>query len=152
MELKRLEGERHRSGGEISDQEANIDAKLRNWPRSPATDPYLAGFESLAEALRKESQYAVYTAYNEFCDPTIEKAVDRTRAEGVTELLVLTTMVTPGGSHAAQEIPQALELCRRRYPDMTITYAWPFAPAAVARFLADHARQTWSATGEPTQR
>lgn len=142
-DLKRLEGERRRAGTPPDPAEVALDAELRNWPRTAASDPYLAGFESLANALRAKAAYPVFTAYNEFCAPTIEQAVTSAHTEGVTELLVLTTMITPGGSHAALEIPEVLAECRSRYPTLTITYAWPFAPDAIATFLANHANASW---------
>lgn len=142
-QLKRLEGERRRTGAPISAEESALDAKIRNWPRNAATDPYLSGFEVLASALRTRVPYPVFTAYNEFCGPTIEQAVEQARASDVTELLVLTTMLTPGGSHAAIEIPEVLAECRGRHPEMTITYAWPFDPNTIASFLADHVAGYW---------
>lgn len=142
-ELKRLEGERRRTGAPMSPEEAALDAELRHWPRTASTDPYLTGFETLANALRAKATYPVFTAYNEFCAPTIERAVASAHAERVTDLLVLTTMITPGGSHAALEIPEVLAACRERHPAMTITYAWPFAPDAIASFLAHHANASW---------
>lgn len=142
-ELKRLEGERRRTGSPITPEEAALDVKIRAWPRTPETDPYLAGFDSLAEALRQRVAYPVLTAYNEFCAPTIEEAVASAHAAGISELMVLTTMVTPGGSHAAVEIPEVLATCRTRYPNMTITYAWPFAAQSVATFFACHVESSW---------
>lgn len=142
-ELKRLEGERRRAGLPATPEELALDAKIRDWPRTATTDPYLAGFDALAQALRARVPYPVFTAYNEFCAPTIEQAVASARAAGVTELVVTTTMVTPGGSHAAVEIPEVLATCRDRYPTMSITYAWPFAPESVATFLACHVESCW---------
>ncbi len=144
MELKRLEGERHRTSGPVTAEEATLDEKLRNWPRTSETDPYLHGFESLATALRQRVACPVYTAYNEFCGPTIEQAVSRAYSRGVTDLAVITTMLTPGGSHAALEIPEVLAACRVSYPAMKITYAWPFPVDAIATFLASHVNGAWS--------
>lgn len=142
-ELKRLEGERRRTASPITSEEAALDSKIRSWPRTPATDPYLEGFEALAEALRARVPYPVFTAYNEFCAPTIEDAVESVAARGFTELMVLTTMVTPGGSHAAVEIPEVLASCRERHRELSITYAWPFAPQSVATFFACHIEGAW---------
>src|SRR5690606_34954733 len=144
--LKRLESERRRVGAPVSPAEAELDAKLRAWPRTAITDPYLAGFEGLAQELRDRVSYPVFTAYNEFCAPTIEEAVAAIHANGFIELMVVTTMLTPGGSHAAVEIPEVLELCRARHPSLTITYAWPFAPQSVSTFLASHVEGRWPKT------
>jgi sirohydrochlorin cobaltochelatase len=49
----------------------------------------------------------------------------------------LTTMITPGGSHAQIEIPQALERCRARFSHLRLHYAWPFEPELVATLLLE---------------
>ena len=51
-ELKGLEARRHaQGGGPMSAREAELDAKVRSWPRTAETDPYKFGLERVAEAL-----------------------------------------------------------------------------------------------------
>jgi sirohydrochlorin cobaltochelatase len=136
-ELKRLEGAR-RGGALASARESELDVKLRGWPRSPETDPYRVGFERLAEALRQQTALPVYVAYNEFCAPSVEEAVAQAVQDGHDDLTLLTSMITPGGNHAAREIPELAERCRQRLEGVRIRYAWPFEPGLVAAFLAQH--------------
>ncbi len=137
--LKRLEAQRRESGGPPTTEELELDRRIRHWPRTKETDPYQAGLESLAAHLRPlvtEQFFAV--AYNEFCAPTLEEAVQDLITEGARDITVVSSMLTPGGSHSEVEIPQTLQQLRERHPDVVLRYAWPFDLKAVARMLADH--------------
>lgn len=135
--LKALEGRRQATGGEPSEEERALDAKIRGWPRSPSTDPYQAGFERLAAALAPKLAGAALTvAYNEFCGPTVEEAIARAVAEGARSITVVPSMITPGGVHSEVEIPAALAALRPRYPQVEIRYAWPFDLELVGDMLA----------------
>ena len=93
----------------MSDEEYELDQKIRPWPRTPETDPYQAGLEKLATHLKHligKIQFS--TAYNEFCTPTLEEAVEKQIAEGATDITVVSTMFTPGGSHSEYEIPEEM--------------------------------------------
>lgn len=52
MRLKTLEAQRHRTGGEASPEEIDLDTRIRRWPRTARNDPYKTGLESLADPLR----------------------------------------------------------------------------------------------------
>ena len=47
-------------------------------------------------------------------------------------------MITRGGSHSENEIPEELKTLRQKYSDIDIEYAWPFSMDAFALFLTDH--------------
>jgi sirohydrochlorin cobaltochelatase len=57
------------------------------------------------------------------------------------EVVVVTPMLTPGGEHAAVDIPAAIERTRQAYPDVRFVYAWPIPLESTASFLADHVRR-----------
>ena len=80
-------------------------------------------------------------AYNEFCAPTLEEAVEDQIKQGATEIIVTTTMFTPGGSHSEIEIPEILNHLRSKHPHVTLRYAWPFDLQQVANMLADQLRR-----------
>ena len=82
--------------------------------------------------------YELKTAYNEFCYPAIEDAVDELVKENVSEIVIVTTMITRGGSHSENEIPEELQALRLKHPNIEIQYAWPFSMEAFALFLTDH--------------
>src|SRR5579859_1383369 len=84
-ELKRLESERQaRGGAEMSAREAELDRQVRAWPRSPRTYPYKAGVEEIAKALAPRlAGRRLVVAYNEFCAPSVEDAVEALVKEGV---------------------------------------------------------------------
>jgi len=141
-ELKRLEGARKRQGeSQMSDREAELDREVRNWPRTAQTDPYQAGLEAVAQRLRPRlGERRLVVAYNEFCSPSVDEAIDSLVTEGAKRITLLTTMFTRGGSHAEIEIPAIVEAASRRHPCVTIVYRWPFDLDNIADFLASHLR------------
>lgn len=139
MRLKALEAQRLRSGAEPTPEEIGLNHRIRTWPRTPENDPYKTGLESLAEQMRaglNETELTV--AYNEFCAPSLEEAVENLVARGIETLTVVSSMMTPGGVHSEVEIPELLKKLRIRYPEVVIQYAWPFDLSRVARMLTDH--------------
>lgn len=136
--LKTLEAQRRGSGRAPTCEELALETRIRRWPRTPQTDPYQAGLEALAAQLRPLLDGAALAiAYNEFCTPTLEAAVEEMIATGVTSIAVVPSMLTPGGVHSEVEIPETLERLRARYPYIALRYAWPVDLTLVARMLAD---------------
>lgn len=138
-ELKRLEAQRRARGlPEMSPREAEVDRQVRQWPRTADNDPYQAGLQSLARRLEaRVAPRRLVVAYNEFCAPSVEDAIDRLVAEGTKRITLVTTMFTPGGSHSEQELPEIVAFARHRHPGIEIRYAWPFDLDRAAAFLAD---------------
>lgn len=135
-ELMQLE-KRREPGTPMSEREAELDEKIRHWPRTPETDPYKFGLERIGETLRpKVAPAELRLAFNEFCAPSIEAAVAEAVDDGAKRIVLVTTMVTPGGSHADHEIPLIAEALRKQYPEAEITYAWPFSLDATTDLLA----------------
>jgi len=140
--LKRLEAQRRAAKQPRSPEEIELDTKIRRWPRTAASDPYRDGLEVVAAQLRPQLGGVLFgIAFNEFCAPTLEEAVAELIQKGATQIIVTTTMFTPGGSHSEIEIPEILSHLRERYPDVTIRYAWPFDLDLVARTLAEQVQR-----------
>lgn len=138
-QLKALEGQRMARGVAPSEEERALDRRIREWPRTAASDPYQAGVEQLAAALRARlGGVRLAIAYNEFCAPSLEEAVEGLVADGVADVTVVPTMLTPGGSHSELEIPAALAALRARHPHVTLRYAWPVDVALLADMLVAH--------------
>ena len=140
--LKQLEAQRRAAGKPMSPEERELDQKIRRWPRTPQNDPYKGGLESLAAQLRpllKRDRLAI--AYNEFCAPTLEEAVEALVADGIWDITVVSSMFTAGGSHAEIEIPETVNKLKRAHPNAAIRYAWPFDQQLVAGMLATHLKQ-----------
>lgn len=134
---KSLEGRRMASGGPPSEEETALDRKIRQWPRTAENDPYRMGLLAIAEALRPlVAPAALSVAYNEFCAPTIEEAAEAAIAGGAREIVVIPSMLTPGGIHSEVEIPEVLGHLRARHPGVQVRYAWPFDLGQVAALLA----------------
>lgn len=137
-ELKRLEAERQaRRETAMSPREAELDKIVREWPRTPATDPYKFGVEEIAAALApKLAGRKIVVAYNEFCAPSVEDAIEGLVKEGFTRISLISTMYTRGGVHAEYEIPALVLTERKKHPGVVIEYAWPFDANFIADFLA----------------
>lgn len=138
-ELKRLEGERQaRRETVMGAREAELDKQVREWPRTPDNDAYKAGIEQIAAALApKLGGRRLVTAYNEFCAPSVEDALEALVREGFTRVTLVSTMYTRGGIHAECEIPGIVAEARNKYPGVTIEYAWPYPAEAIAGFLVE---------------
>lgn len=142
MRLKALEGRRQTTGAEPSSEEIDLDQKVRSWPRTPSTDPYQVGLETLAASLAPLLPNVIFKlAYLEFCAPTLEDIVDEVVTAGATTILVAPSMLTPGGVHSEVDIPHILDRLREQYPSVTLRYAWPFDMTRVAHLLAEHLQQ-----------
>ncbi len=136
--LKRLEAQRRAAKMPPSPEELELDNKIRQWPRTPETDPYRSGLESVAARLRANLGEVLFAvAYNEFCAPTLEESVESLIQQGATHITVTTTMFTPGGSHSEIEIPEILDHLKPKHPGIEIRYAWPFDLNLVANTLAE---------------
>ena len=136
-ELKRLEGERQaRRELAMSPREAELDRLVRGWPRTPETDPYKAGVEEIAKALApKLGARKLVVAYNEFCAPSVEDAIEALVKEGFTRVSLISTMYTRGGIHAECDIPGLVLAAKKKHPGVAVEYAWPYDAGFIADFL-----------------
>jgi sirohydrochlorin cobaltochelatase len=128
----------HASGPErtaIMDRYSALEARIRNWPRSPSNDPFHAGSLRIAEELERVSGLPVIVGFNEFCIPSLGEALDQAAA-AFKRVIVVTPMLTAGGEHAEFDIPAAIDRSRARHPQTIFLYAWPFPVKEVAAFLA----------------
>lgn len=140
--LKRLEARRRAAHQPPSPEEIELDTMIRRWPRTAETDPYLFGFQAVAARLQSQLNGVLFgIAFNEFCAPTLEEAIRTLIDQGATDIIVTTTMFTPGGAHSEIEIPEILARLRPMYPSVTIRYAWPFDLDLVASTLAEQIRR-----------
>ena len=140
-QLRGLEARRRATGAPLSPEEVALETELRHWPRTPASDPYQAGLESLAAHLRPRLEPTrLALAYNEFCAPTVAEAVRVLAAEGITDIVAVPSMLTPGGVHAEIEIPQIITELQTEFPHLSVRYAWPFAGELLASFFLEHLR------------
>ena len=135
--LKRLEAQRRATHSPPTGEEVELDMKIRNWPRTSATDPYRTGLEAVGKELQATLNGDLFAvAYNEYCAPTIQEAAEDLIQRGARRITVITTMFTPGGSHSEVEIPEILDALRPQHPDVSFHYAWPFDLKLVAATLS----------------
>jgi len=86
--------------------------------------------------LQKATGNEVIVGFNEFCNPTLDDALNAAVSKGAQRLIVVTPMMTPGGGHSEVEIPAAIKRAQEQHPGVEIHYAWPFDLADVSEFLA----------------
>jgi len=133
--LRALEAARQHHGP-MGDEERALDHRVRAWPRTPENDPYRAGIERLVERMRaRAGGLRVEVAYNEFCAPSVPERVSGLVAEGAAEIVLVPTMMTPGGVHSEVEIPALVAELSAEHPSARIVYAWPFDLDVVADVL-----------------
>lgn len=117
---------------------AELEARVRAWPRTAQNDPFYAGSQELAEHLSQATGYPdpALVAFNEFCAPSLDEAFEQAIAQSAQQIIVVTPMMTRGGEHSESDIPAAVQRAQSQYLDIPILYAWPFDASEVAKFLA----------------
>ena len=138
-DFMKIHKQRIRTGTPITPKEKDLETIIGNWERTPESDPYKSGLENLASHLAPRLDgYILKTAYNEFCFPSIEQAADQLAEENVTKVILITTMITPGGSHSEEEIPEEVEALRQKHTKIDFQYAWPYDLDVFSNLLSDH--------------
>jgi sirohydrochlorin cobaltochelatase len=120
----------------LEQREAQLEARMRAWPRTEENDPFYVNSVAMGVELSEAAGLPVVVGFNEFCAPSLDEAMQQAIDDGAQKLVVITPMLTPGGEHAQHDIPAAIERVQRAHPDVPILYAWPFKREDVARFLA----------------
>ncbi len=143
MELFGLHAQlEHTDGPEravLERRHAELDAKVRAWPRTAENDPFYVGSQDLATHLSRATGHEVIVGFNEFCAPNLDEALNQAIARRADKIVVITPMMTPGGEHSEVDIPAAIWRAQERHPTIDILYAWPFEASEVAQFLATQA-------------
>jgi sirohydrochlorin cobaltochelatase len=120
----------------MEERHAEIEAKMRAWPRTPQNDPFHAASQEMADQLRQVTGGEVIVGFGEFCAPTMDEAMEEAAGLSPKQVIVITPMMTRGGEHSEVEIPAAVRRAEERHPDTPFLYVWPFHLPDVARFLA----------------
>lgn len=135
-----VEAMRDKMPGLILKRHDDLEMKMRQWPRTSENDPYHFASEELAEFLRKEMECPVYVGFNEFCDPTLDKALEHAAIQAPDKVIIITPMMTRGGEHSEIDIPEAIKRAKEKFPDIDFTYIWPFNTMDIAKFLSEQIR------------
>jgi sirohydrochlorin cobaltochelatase len=116
-----------------------LDRTIANWPRNNLNDPYWNSLRKLAELIRIKlhEEYDVVVAFNEFCAPHIENALEDACRKGYDTIVVVPTMLIPGGVHSEEEIPSTIEKISTKY-GKRISYVWPFNTEDIAQLVVKH--------------
>lgn len=128
------EGAQHVAHAESAHEAQERD--IRNWPRTPQNDPYKFGVEAVAAQLQVQTGAPVSVAFNEFCAPSLDEAIDAAVKSGARRIVVVPTMMTPGGAHSEVDVPRAIDAARAQHPAITFVYAWPYDVGRIAGLIA----------------
>jgi sirohydrochlorin cobaltochelatase len=121
---------------ELRTRFTQLDYKVRNWERTPENDPFWASSGKLADELQLATGVEVVVGFNEFCKPSVEEALESAASGGTKKVIVVTPMMTPGGEHSEEDIPDAISSARSQFEGVEFIYAWPFPIEDVVTFLA----------------
>lgn len=130
-----------RAPAEMQSRFTLLDDKIRNWKRTPENDPFWASSRILGEELQTASGFEVVVGFNEFCAPSLEDAINNAARAGAAKVIVVTPMMTPGGEHSEEDIPEAMSEAKRRFGEVEFVYAWPFPTSDVVSFLTNQIRK-----------
>ncbi|OGR85697.1 MAG: hypothetical protein A2901_05735 [Elusimicrobia bacterium RIFCSPLOWO2_01_FULL_54_10] len=133
-------GRLHSSRAFTDKRYLELDGRLRNWPRTPENDPYHAASYRLARLMESQTGKKVVVGFNEFDRPSMEDAFADAARLGASRVVVITPMMTRGGSHSESDIPQAIEKARKSHPGLSIDYVWPLDESRIAEFLSGELR------------
>ena len=120
----------------MEQRRAELEARMRAWPRTPQNDPFHAASVEMAGELERASGDRVFLGFGEFCAPSMGEAMDQAAALHPAQVVVITPMMTRGGEHSEAEIPAAVKQAQDRHPAVHFSYVWPYPTEDVARFLA----------------
>lgn len=132
---------RHAKGEELNtllERQKVLETKMRNWPRTIENDPFHAASFELAGHLSNISGDQAIVAFNEFCAPDVQTALQQAIGESPERVVVVSTMMTKGGGHAEVEIGEYVEKAKNEHPEVEIIYAWPYESREVAEFISHH--------------
>jgi sirohydrochlorin cobaltochelatase len=118
-----------------------LESKMRAWKRNSENDPFYVSSLELAKYMEKQLQLPVFTAFNEFCAPTVLEAICDTAEQGADRVIVVSSMLTRGGEHAEVDIREAVQEASKKYPETEIVFAFPFPGKDIARFLSEQVRR-----------
>ena len=116
---------------------AELEAKMRAWPRTAQNDPFHAASREMADSLQQATGSQVIVAFGEFCAPRMNEAMDQAAALSPRRVVVITPMMTRGGEHSEVDIPTQVRRAQERHPSVEFMYIWPFELPEVTRFLAN---------------
>ena len=97
----------------LEQRHAELEARMRTWPRTAENDPFHASSLELAEHLSQAAGLPVMVGFNEFCAPSLDDALEQAIAEGAERVVVATPMLTRGGEHAQRGFPRRSSVCRK---------------------------------------
>ncbi len=86
----RLEQSGGRGPEEVLRRHAELEAKMRAWPRTAESDPFYTGSITLASHLARLTGCEVIVGFNEFCAPSLDEALQQAAMRRPDKVVVIT--------------------------------------------------------------
>ena len=107
----------------------DLSEKIKDLPRTPATDPFKFDSEHLAEVIKaklRDKFDNIELGYNEFCSPSTADAVDKVIKKGAKKVIFVGIggFITPH-FHTLIDVPASIEEAKKKYPGIKVVYAKP---------------------------
>ena len=122
---------------------AELEHKMRHWPRTPQNDSFFGAAHRLADCLKDATGHSVVVGFNEFCAPDMDEAFDQAVAQKAQTVVVITPMMTPGGIHSEVDIPQTIQRARQRHSQVRFEYIWPLISGMSPDSSKDRLLKNW---------
>ncbi len=103
---------------------SELDKIVMGWPRDEENDPYQSNLKKLASMLEQTLGCKVVAAFNEFCPPLFRDVLEDACSSEYGRIIVLTTMLLPGGIHSEVDIPETIREKSTKH-GKKIIYMWP---------------------------
>ncbi|MFW9915810.1 MAG: sirohydrochlorin chelatase [Candidatus Thorarchaeota archaeon] len=123
-------------GEEQTKRHDELDERMRTWPRTQQNDPFFVSSQELATHLAEATGFRTIVGFNEFCNPSLDSALEEAALQKPEKIVVVTPMMTRGGQHSEVDIPAGVRRAQDRHPELSIVYVWPYELSEVAQFLA----------------
>jgi len=125
---------------------AELDTKIRKWPRTEHDDPIVATSHHLSVMIKQVTGHEVIAAFSEYISPNVDEAIDLAVKMGADKVVVTSTIMACAGTKTEVDIAVALEQAQVENTGIQVVYAWPYEISEVARFLTSHLARFISGT------
>ncbi|UCE97255.1 MAG: CbiX/SirB N-terminal domain-containing protein [Dehalococcoidia bacterium] len=122
----------------LEKRHTELDKKIRNWPRTEHNDPLIASSHQLSTLLKQTTNYEVIVAYNEYCSPSVDEALDLAVRSGADKIVVIPMSMVSVGGQLEVDIAKAIEHAQSWRIGIPITCAWPFDISEVIQLIKKH--------------
>lgn len=128
-------------GREVKEELQKLEMEIRRWPRNKDNDPYWWHVEKIAKALSKKLGIDTYTAYLEFCSPSLSEKLKEILPKYST-IIITPTMIIKGSKYVEKDIKREIKSITKQIRSKKIIYAYPYTDRDIIELLTKHLTKT----------